>query len=142
MQARHRTAFSVMGTTASIHVNDDISDDDFRVLTYAVQSELERLEQMFSVYRPSSEISRINAGELNLLDASQEVVDVLDACTWMEQVSNNSVHDSSEHVLLRNQPHRIREGLGGGTSIAVVHRRRYHALVSRSGWRLRDRWWS
>ena len=89
MQARHRTAFSVMGTTASIHVNDDISDDDFRVLTYAVQSELERLEQMFSVYRPSSEISRINAGELNLLDASQEVVDVLDACTWMEQVSNN-----------------------------------------------------
>lgn len=89
MQARHRIAFPVMGTTASIHVNDDITENNFRVLTDAVRHELERLEQMFSVYRPSSEISRINAGELNLLDASQEVVDVMDACTWLEQVSNN-----------------------------------------------------
>ena len=90
MQARHRTAFPVMGTTASLHVNDDVSPTQFAAVAAALQAELERLEQIFSVYRPTSEISRINTGELHLLDASPEVIDVMDACTWLEQVSNGA----------------------------------------------------
>ena len=90
MQARHRMAFPVMGTTASVHVNDDVSAVQFASVTAALQAELERLEQIFSVYRPTSEISRINTGELHLLDASPEVIDVMDACTWLEQVSEGA----------------------------------------------------
>lgn len=89
-QARHRASFPVMGTTASIHVNDNVSDGAFNDAVEELQVELERLEQMFSVYRPDSSVSRINTGELNLLDAPKEVLDVMDACTWMEQVSEGA----------------------------------------------------
>jgi len=89
-QARHRASFPVMGTTASVHVNDNISDGVFADVVVELQNELERLEQMFSVYRPDSAVSRINSGDLNLLDAPREVLDVLDACTWVEQVSDGA----------------------------------------------------
>lgn len=79
-----------MGTTASIHVDDDVSRESFDAAADAVHSELDRLEAMFSVFRPDSEISRINAGSLHHLDASPEVVDVLDACAWLEQVSDGA----------------------------------------------------
>lgn len=79
-----------MGTTASIHVNDDVSDSNFAAIVESVRTEMERLEQMFSVYRDSSEISRINRGELHLLDASPEVLEVLDHCSWLESASNGA----------------------------------------------------
>jgi thiamine biosynthesis lipoprotein len=49
---------------------------------------------LFSTFRPGSEISRVNRGELHLLDCSPEVVDVLDACTWLEHATGAafSVH--------------------------------------------------
>jgi thiamine biosynthesis lipoprotein len=53
-------------------------------------AELDRLETLFSTFRRDSEISRINGGELHLLDASPEVIEVVDACTWLEQVSGGA----------------------------------------------------
>lgn len=79
-----------MGTTASIHVNDPLDDLDFSARVADVRDELERLESMFSVFRPDSEISRINDGRLDHLDASREVIEVLDACSWLEQASNGA----------------------------------------------------
>jgi len=79
-----------MGTTASLHVDDDVGREAFDAALRVVREELERLEAMFSVFRPDSEISRINAGSLHHLDASPEVVDVLDACAWLEQVSDGA----------------------------------------------------
>jgi thiamine biosynthesis lipoprotein len=79
-----------MGTTASVHVNDAISVEEFDVVVRDVRTELERLEAMFSVYRDSSEISRINAGTLHHLDSSAEVIEVFDACSWLEQASNGA----------------------------------------------------
>ena len=86
-----RVARPVMGTVASIHVFDD--DVAVTVAEAAVEDvfvELERLEQMFSTFRPSSEISRFNRGELALPDCSTEVIDVFDACTWLERVSDGA----------------------------------------------------
>ena len=99
MQARHRSSFAVMGTTASVHVNDNIMDETFDDVVQEIRTELERLEQMFSVYRTDSEISRINRQELHVLDASREVIDVLDACTWLEQASQGSftIRPSDRH---------------------------------------------
>lgn len=97
-QARHRAAFPVMGTTASVHVNDNISEGAFDDAVVELRNELERLEQMFSVYRPDSAISCINSGDLNLLDAPREVLDVLDACTWVEQVSDGAFSIRPPHA--------------------------------------------
>lgn len=82
----------VMGTVASIHVHDDVAPGLADDAITAVIDELERLEQMFSTFRPSSEISRVNRGELDLYDCSPEVIDVLDACTWLEHASGGSFH--------------------------------------------------
>ncbi len=79
-----------MGTTASIHVNDDVSTDDFVEIVRIAHTELQRLESMFTVFQPDSEISRINAGTLHHLDASAEVIEVLDHCAWLEQASHGA----------------------------------------------------
>ena len=88
----------VMGTVASIHVHDhvhddasaDVTDTAIDIAIDAAFDELRRLEDMFSTFRPASEISRMNDGTLSLLDCSPEVIDVLDACTWLEHASNGA----------------------------------------------------
>lgn len=90
VQALHRTAFAVMGTTASVHVDDRISEDEFASVVQDLRHELDRLERMFSVFRPDSEISRINDGTLHHLDASPEIVEVLDQCAYLETVSDGA----------------------------------------------------
>jgi thiamine biosynthesis lipoprotein len=45
---------------------------------------------VFSTFRDDSEISRINRGELHHLDASPELIEVLDACTWLEHASDGA----------------------------------------------------
>jgi FAD:protein FMN transferase len=80
----------VMGTMASVHVHDDADPEVIGAAVEAMWHELERLEQIFSTFRPTSEISRVNRGELHLLDASPEVIEVVDACTWLEHASNGA----------------------------------------------------
>ena len=85
-----RRSARLMGTVASIHVYDQFEE---RIIDAAIDDaliELERLEQMFSTFRPTSVISQINRGELNLLDAPQEVIEVFDACTWLEHATNGA----------------------------------------------------
>ena len=67
----------VMGTTVSIDVRDP------GVGREALDAALDRLceiEARFSTYRPDSEISRIDRGDLDLADAHPEVREVLAAC--------------------------------------------------------------
>jgi len=85
-----RRHLPVMGTVASFHVYDEIGEDEVRAGIAAASAELERLEAMFSTFRPTSEISRVNSGALPLLDCSPEVIDVLDACTWLEHASSGA----------------------------------------------------
>jgi thiamine biosynthesis lipoprotein len=80
----------VMGTMASVHVHDSADPSDIDAAIDEVWQELDRLEGIFSTFRPSSEISRINRGELHLLDAGPEVIEVIDACTWLEHASNGA----------------------------------------------------
>ena len=81
---------AVMGTMASVHVHDRVDDTVIDAAIAAVWAELDRLEDIFSTFRPTSEISRINRGELHLLDASPEVLEVVDACTWLEHASDGA----------------------------------------------------
>ena len=81
---------AVMGTVASVHMHDAADPTVINAAVDAMWRELDRLEDVFSTFRPSSAISRINRGELHLLDAGAEVVEVFDACTWLEHVSNGA----------------------------------------------------
>lgn len=85
-----RRAAPAMGTVISIHVHDDAPDPSIDAAIDAVLAEIERLEQVFSTFRADSAISRINRGELHLLDAGPEVTEVLDACTWLEHQSGGA----------------------------------------------------
>ena len=80
----------VMGTMASVHVHDQADGGLIETAIEEMWGELDRLEAMFSTFRPDSEISRINRDELHPLDASPEVVEVIDACTWLEHVSDGA----------------------------------------------------
>ena len=79
-----------MGTMASIVVHDDAPADVVDAAIDSVLAELERLEAIFSTYRADSVISAINRGERHPLDGPAEVMDVLDACTWLEQVTGGA----------------------------------------------------
>jgi thiamine biosynthesis lipoprotein len=81
---------AVMGTMASVHVHDRIEPGGVVAAIDAMWAELDRLEAMFSTFQPTSEISRVNGGDLHLLDASPEVLEVVDACTWLEHASNGA----------------------------------------------------
>jgi thiamine biosynthesis lipoprotein len=80
----------VMGTMASVHVHDQRDPKVIDEAVEAMWSELDRLEEVFSTFRGSSEISRVNSGDLHLLDAGSEVIEVVDACTWLEHVSGGA----------------------------------------------------
>ena len=79
-----------MGTTASVHVHDRADPHTIDAAIADMWAELDRLEAIFSTFRSTSEISRINREEMHLLDASPEVIEVVDACTWLEQASGGA----------------------------------------------------
>lgn len=85
-----RRSWRCMGTVASLHVHEPVPTSVVDAAQAAVAGELERLEQLFSTFRPTSDIGRINRGALDLLDAGPEVLDVLDACTWLEAASGRA----------------------------------------------------
>jgi len=87
---RFKRTTRVMGTVASIHVDDGVDPERIEAAIAETFAELERIEAVFTTFRPTSVISRINRGELALVDAPQEVIEVLDACTWLEHASNGA----------------------------------------------------
>ncbi|MFJ8475157.1 FAD:protein FMN transferase [Kitasatospora sp. NPDC094011] len=67
-----------MGTVFSIAVRDPGPDTPAALRRIAER--LHRIDAVFSTYRPDSEISRLDRGELALADCDPEVRTVLDAC--------------------------------------------------------------
>ena len=86
-----KRAWTAMGTVISVHVHDAGADDaTIEAAIDEVRAEVERCEAVLSTFRPTSDVSRINRGELHLLDADPMVVEVLDFCTWLEHESNGA----------------------------------------------------
>jgi len=90
MSAETRIKFAgrSMGTVVSVHIDDSIAHGSVEDAWRSVCSFLCDIENRFSTFLSTSEISRINSGELHVLDASPDVVEVLDACTWLEHLSD------------------------------------------------------
>ena len=86
--ARFKFAAKAMGTAVSVHTADVVPQETADNAWESVGAFLRDIEDRFSTFLPTSEISRINTGELHMLDASPDVVEVLDACTWLEHLSD------------------------------------------------------
>lgn len=85
---RRKMTAKVMGTFASLHVDDTCDERAVSAAWHDALGLMVDIETRFSTFRADSEISRINRGELHLLDASADVAEVMDACTWLEHESN------------------------------------------------------
>lgn len=85
-----RRSAPLMGSVASVHVHDEAPSELIDAVIADVFNELEKYEEIFSTFQADSEISRINRHELHALDASREVIDVLDACFYLESASEGA----------------------------------------------------
>jgi thiamine biosynthesis lipoprotein len=85
-----RYRHGVMGTMCSLRVHDAVPVATIDTAAASVFAELEDIERLFSTFRPDSQISRVNRGELELLECDRKVIEVLDACTWLEHTSGGA----------------------------------------------------
>jgi|SRR5437762_3142563 len=77
---RRRHRFEVMGTVFSFVLSAFVTE----TTVCAVEEELERIDRLFSTYRPDSQIARLNAGQIRLGDCSADVREVLRLCSDAE----------------------------------------------------------
>jgi len=74
-----------MGMPVIVEIKDDSASENIigRVFTYFTY-----IDQIFSTYKPDSEISRINNGKLLFEDASEDVKDVFDLAEQTKKETN------------------------------------------------------
>ena len=77
---RRRHRYEVMGTVFSFILSASVTQPAVR----AVEAELDRIDRLFSTYRPGSQIARLNAGRIRLGDCCPDVREVLRLCSDAE----------------------------------------------------------
>ena len=75
-----------MGTVFSFDIRDAPTPALTRALDEAV-AWLHRVDDVFSTYRPGSQISRLGRGEIGVADCDPEVAEVLELCGTVERAS-------------------------------------------------------
>jgi thiamine biosynthesis lipoprotein len=81
-----RRAEPQWGTVISVDVRDPVDDDVLDELF----AWFRRVDDLFSTWRPETEISRIARGDLELRDADQEVRSVLATCAELKRETNGA----------------------------------------------------
>jgi thiamine biosynthesis lipoprotein len=76
----------VMGTAIGVHLTDPLPVPELQSLADEAFDWFRLVDRQFSTYRPDSEISRLDRGELSASDGSESLRYVLDACArlWRE----------------------------------------------------------
>jgi thiamine biosynthesis lipoprotein len=98
-----------MGMPIGVDLRDTLAASD---LLDAVFAWLREVDELFSTYRPDSEISRLNRGELSPDDCNPHVQQVLDACEQL-RIETNGYFDARAASAARIDP----SGLVKGWSI-------------------------
>src|SRR5450755_747806 len=80
---------AVMGTVVSfdVRVDDEASRSRMQAAVADAVAWLHRVDEVFSTYRPESQISRLGRGELRLADCDADVAEVLDLCAQVGRES-------------------------------------------------------
>ena len=90
----HRIVRPVFGSAASLGVIGTISHKAIA----ACFTRLEEIEERFSTYRPTSEISRIRDGLLHLHDAHVETRMILEICDALYEETSGLFEIGRAHV--------------------------------------------
>ncbi|WP_227285990.1 FAD:protein FMN transferase [Boseongicola sp. H5] len=96
-----------LGAAASIHLDHPQAD---RLVALA-RAEIERLENIFSLYRPGSEISRLNA-DGTLLAPSFELLECLSLAGWVHRTTDGMFDPTIQPLWTLYADHAAR-GFGG-----------------------------
>lgn len=80
LPSHFRRIAELMGTVFTFEIADALPEDELEDAVATAVGRLGELEDIFTTFRPESEISRIGRAELALADATEEVRDVLDIC--------------------------------------------------------------
>ncbi len=75
-----------MGAKASLRI-EGLNNQDAAPVFNAIESELNRLENIFSLYRPTSELCRLNKSG-QLANPSPDLLEVLSLCTVLHEASD------------------------------------------------------
>ena len=152
----------VMGTVVSFDVR--FADESKRVLMREAVADavtwLHRVDDVFSTYRPQSQVSRLGRGELRLADCDDDVAEVLELCAQVGRESGGyfsstyggrldptglvkgwAVQRASEHLSSAGSAHHLVNGGGdiqaiGGSApgipwqIGIAHPLQRGALAS------------
>lgn len=78
---RRRHVYEVMGTVFSFAFGRPPGTQAIR----AIEADLDRINWLFSTYRPDSQIARLHAGLIELADCCPDVLEVLAACAEAER---------------------------------------------------------
>jgi thiamine biosynthesis lipoprotein len=81
-----------MGTVVSLHVHDVAGGTDVRFAIEAACQRLHELDAMLSLWAPTSPMSRVRAGELDLSDGPEELRIVLTLC-WAATMTSGGWFD-------------------------------------------------
>ncbi|TMV03372.1 FAD:protein FMN transferase [Ruegeria sediminis] len=89
---------TAMGAGASLRL-EGLNEAQAAPIIAAVEAELERLELIFSLYRPASQLSRLNRdGRLN--DPAPELLDVLSLCASLHAATGGAFDPSVQPLWL------------------------------------------
>ncbi len=77
----------IMGMQVLVEIVD--KDVDFENITFKVFSYLREIDEKFSTYKSTSEVSKINRGEISLLNFSPEMCEVLALCEKTKSETKN-----------------------------------------------------
>lgn len=120
----HEWSGSALGAQASMRLWHANSGHARRTLA-RMAAEVERLEGIFSLYRPESELSRLNR-DGSLPQASRAMVEVLDAARSLAQASGGAFDPSVQPLWTLHERHFLQAGANpaGPTQAAVDRARR------------------
>ncbi|WP_171238282.1 FAD:protein FMN transferase [Ruegeria sp. HKCCA5763] len=89
---------TALGAAASLRLVG-LSNTDAAPIIAAVEAEISRLEDIFSLYRPDSQLSRLNRDGV-LTAPAQELLNVLSLCTALHQASKGAFDPSIQPMWL------------------------------------------
>lgn len=89
-----------MGTTWSLRVADRPAQDSLKALAEGVQTEFDRVEQIFSLYREDSELSRFNAAADQVwLPVSDEVLRLVHRARELSELTGGAFDPTVEPLV-------------------------------------------
>ena len=130
------TRGTCMGTTYAVTIVDQIDNSSFNEIANRINNELERIEHVFSLYRPTSELSRFNeASSSNWIDVSSDLLLVTKHAIELSRQTNGAFDPTIAPLIRLWRLHRASNDWSPPTAAALAESRKrvaFHLLELRN----------